>query len=396
MAGKPLPPYTPAKRRLVLFFPGFEPLGADAHRGRFAHAAEKTGTAYGAAFSCSGLTVRPSGLPGFSVAASGPGWSTQSEVALFDWSAILEQFEQRNTLDRLIAGIAALLGLVVNGTLLKYLRTSWRYGFFFLYPLVLLAGCAAIGVLAGSLSTLFFASRLPQLATGALAALAAFHWAASKAHLLLMMDDWEFAVRVARRDNPAIEAVRAAFAKHLAAECASKNYDEALVIGHSLGCVFAVDALAQSGLPARLMPSLMTVGSSLLKIALDPNAAWLRQAIATVTSYDVMWLDVQALTDVISFYRSNPALSAGIQASLLPMVRRIHFKDMLQDQSYRRNRRNLFKTHRQFVLGVEKRYFYSMHMIACGPLPFAEVWRAGGIADGDPLVDNGAEERRFR
>ncbi len=390
------PPYTPVKRRLVLFFPGFEPLGADAHRGRFAHAAAKTGKAFNVELLCSELSDRPSGLPGFSVDASGEDWSTQTDVAVFDWSAILETFARRNVLSRLFAGIAGLVTLLANGTLFSYLRTSWRYGFFYLYPFLLLAACVAIGAVAAAVADSFASSASLPLVVGALAALAALWWAARNTHLLLMMDDWHFAVRLARQDHPAIEAVKATFAKQLATECASGQHDEILVIGHSLGCVFAVDALASLSAPVEHRPSLMTVGSSLLKIALQPKAGWLRQSIATLPAANVKWLDIQALTDVISFYRSSPAASAGVTSGLRPNVQRIHFKNMLLENSYRRNRRNFFKTHRQFVLGVEKRYFYSMHIIACGPLPFAIVWADGGIPDHDRLIENGFAGRRPR
>ena len=389
-------PYVPVKRRLVLFFPGFEPLGADAHRGRFAHAAAKTAEAFDVAFSCSELSERPSGLPGFSVSASGADWSTQTDVTVFDWSAILETFARRSLLSRLFAGIAALITLLANGTVCSYLRTSWRYGFFYLYPFLLLTACAAISAVAGTVTASFASSALAPLAVGALAALAALWWAARNTHLLLMMDDWDFAVRLARQNHPAIESVKATFAKQLDAECASAQHDEILVIGHSLGCAFAVDALASSSMSVQHRPSLMTVGSSLLKIALQPKAGWLRQSIAALTTADVKWLDIQALTDVISFYRSNPAASAEVTAGLRPNIQRIHFKDMLTAPSYRRNRRNFFKTHRQFVLGVEKRYFYSMHIIACGPLPFATVWADGGIPDHDRLIENGFAGRRPR
>ncbi len=389
-------PYVPVKRRLVLFFPGFEPLGAEAHRDRFDHAAAKTGKAFDVEFSCSQLSSRPSGLPGFSVDASGENWSTQTDVAVFDWSAILDTFARRNVLIRLVSGIAALFVLLGNGTVANYMRTSWRYGFFYLYPFLLLAASAAIGAAAAAATSSVTSSALPPIVVGILATAAAVFWASRQAHLLLMMDDWHFAIRLARKDNQAIEAVKFVFSAQLAAECASGHYDEVLVIGHSLGCVFAVDSLSSSSVSGDHQPSLMTIGSSLFKIALQPKAGWLRHSISTLTTANVKWLDIQALTDVISFYRSNPASSAGITTGLRPNIQRIHFKDMLLETSYRRNRRNFFKTHRQFVLGNEKRYFYSMHMIACGPLPFAMIWADGGIPDHDALVENGFAGRRPR
>ncbi len=374
-----VPSYNAVKRRLVLFFPGFEPLGAEAHRGRFAYAADKTGKTYGVDFSCSALSDRPSGLPGFSVSAKGSGWQTDTDVAVFDWSHILERFEQRNVFVRLFRGILALVALIANGTLTRYLRTSWRYGFFFFYPLLLLTACASIGLFAGAIAARYLGLGWPYLIVGIAAALAAFYLASRQAHLLLMMDDWDFADRVAGRTDADIEALKAAFAKRLASECTGNRYDEVLVIGHSLGCVFAINAMAASGLRDVKKPSLMTVGSSLLKVALHPKADWLRHDIGVLTTAKVQWLDVQSLTDVISFFRSNPATSAGVSAGLMPKTTAIRFKHMLLPDSYRRGKFNLFRTHRQFVLGAERRYFYSMHMIVSGPIPFTTVWKTGGL-----------------
>jgi hypothetical protein len=119
------------RRRLVLFFPGFEPLGAEQHRGRFEHALKKSGPLYGASFAVSPLQIRPSGMPGFTVTGTGMGWRTQTDIVIFDWSHVLEHFAAANPFLRFGSGLSALLGFMLGGTLFRYLKTSWRYGLFF-------------------------------------------------------------------------------------------------------------------------------------------------------------------------------------------------------------------------------------------------------------------------
>lgn len=360
--------------RLILFFPGFEPLGAGQHRGRFEHALKKTGPVYQADFSATGLETRPSGMPGFRVSGSGNGWQTETDVVIFDWSPVLDHFAARTMLVRFGSGLIALLGFIIRGTLFRYLKTSWRYGLFFAYPLVLILGCLILGWLAAGL---IGSGLIGTLAGSAVCALA-LGLASQKAHLLLMMDDWAFASHLAAGGHTVIEDTSKTFRRALEAEL-NTNTDEILVIGHSLGCVFAVDALAGANTGKNPKPALMTTGSSLLKIALDKRASWLRQRVGTLVASGFQWLDVQSLTDPISFFGSNPAVSCGFANAPRLKTMRIRFRMMLSAQSYAKGKFNLFRTHRQFVLGVERPYFYSMHMFACGPIPFARIWADGGL-----------------
>lgn len=361
-------------RRLVLFFPGFEPLGAEQHRGRFVHALAKTGPVYGAHYEATALDARPSGLPGFTVSGSGEGWRTQTDIVIFDWSPVLEHFANRNMFVRFGSGLIALGGFVLRGTLFRYLATSWRYGLFFAYPLALIFACILVAAIAASMLGGGITGWLAGSVAGVVLA-----WVFSrKAHLLLMMDDWSFAARVCESKHPVIENVFKTFRSVVRSEL-NGTHDEILVVGHSLGCVYAVDALAGAEPLEDRRISLLTTGSSLLKIALDRRASWLRDDVKRIAMSPARWLDIQALTDVISFYGSNPAAAAGVpDAESLKFVR-IRFRTMLLPDSYAKGKFNLFRTHRQFVLAAERPYFYSLHQIACGPEPFVMVWKYGGL-----------------
>ena len=365
----------PVRLRLVLFFPGFEPLGAEAHRARFERALAKTSAAYGVQFSSSPLSKRATGLDGFSVTGSGPHWQTRTEVAIFDWASILQHYENRSLGRRFASGVMALTRFALEGTLRRYLAVSWRYGFFYFYPLLMLAAC----VIAGLFATFFVGPAWSKLCVAMAVTAGALTLASRKAHLLLMMDDWAFAQCLATQSDPVITEKMAAFQGALKAELSSFEGDEVLVIGHSLGCVFAVDALGSTALKNGREVTVLTAGSSLLKIALHHRADWLRMRISQLVGSPCRWLDVQALTDVISFYGSNPAGSIGVNGNVPPKVMRIRFRHMLLPKSYAKGKYNLFRTHRQFVLGAEKPYVYSLHMMACGPYSGAQIWQKPGL-----------------
>ena len=378
------------KSRLVLFFPGFEPLGAEKHRQRFERAAQKSAPLYDASILCSQLSESEFGLPAFTTYAKGDGWETKSDIVIFDWSSVVAEFEKRSLFMRFYLGLSAQIGLVLNGTLWAYLKTSWRYGLFFFYPLVLIIAVSLAGWVAGSLisnySNVYVSTMLGVALTAALLRLAV-----QKAHLLLMMDDWAFAASIStgfRTDSASIpHRFRAAF-ERLAT---GSQHDEILVFAHSLGAVFAVDAL---GAALTKNPGLelnfVTAGSSLMKIALNPNAKFLRESVKTVVKSKTKWGDWRALTDVISFYGSNPATSLGITEGVPPKTINVRFRHMLSPLTYGKHKRNLFRTHRQFVLAAETRYPYSFHLIAAGPVSFGTILANNGL----PVVELGATKER--
>ena len=371
------------KSRLVLFFPGFEPLGAEKHRQRFERAAQKSAPLYDASILCSQLSESEFGLPAFTTYAKGDGWETKSDIVIFDWSSVVAEFENRSLFMRFYLGLSAQIGLVLNGTLWAYLKTSWRYGLFFFYPLVLIIAVSLAGWVAGSLisnySNVYVSTMLGVALTAALLRLAV-----QKAHLLLMMDDWAFAASIStgfRTDSASIpHRFRAAF-ERLAT---GSQHDEILVFAHSLGAVFAVDAL---GAALTKNPGLelnfVTAGSSLMKIALNPNAKFLRESVKTVVKSKTKWGDWRALTDVISFYGSNPATSLGITEGVPPKTINVRFRHMLSPLTYGKHKRNLFRTHRQFVLAAETRYPYSFHLIAAGPVSFGTILANNGLPAGE-------------
>src|SRR5690606_22656007 len=103
------------------------------------------------------------------------------------------------------------------------------------------------------------------------------------------------------------------FAKMLAEKLRSSDADEVIIMGHSLGTVPAIEALAQvwrtePQLLRKQPVSLLAAGSCLLMIALHPRAKALREDVCVLLDDSpVFWAEFQALTDIIHFYSSEPA-----------------------------------------------------------------------------------------
>lgn len=380
----------PVTSRLVLMFPGFEAMPVEAHCRRFLREAQKTAPVYGMALSPSAVGVEPepaAGIPTatFAVKASGEGWATESHIVIYGLGEINEGYAAGNPVLRILNGLAALADFVVTGTFFRYLGTGIRYGLFFIFPLLVLIAAVLAGWLGYWLGSTFV-SGAPSLAGWLLAALGfllVLVIAIRRYHFLLVMDDWVFARDLARGRRPEIDARFTRLSADVMRRLEASDAQEILFSAHSFGAIAAVmalaDALKASGRMERV--GLLTVGSSLLKIALHPSAKKLRGAVGKVVEADLPWLDVQSLTDILNFYGTRPAELIAGRSGPNQNTTRVRFRHQLEPATYRAIRRDFFRVHRQFVYGVERRSHYAYHAVLCGPEPFAEVARRGGLSE---------------
>ena len=198
-----------------------------------------------------------------------------------------------STVRRLALGLLAFGDFLVNGALWGYLRTNWRYAGFFLYPYLLITLFAALAAMGGIATASLTGSGLAGIvvATGLFAGL--LQWPGRRVFLNHLLDDWIFARDYIRREHPVLGPRLDAAARSLCETGRTGEYDEILVIGHSLGAVLAIDLLARA---LQLDPALgqegarlafLSVGSSVLKIGLHRGATRFRAAAERVATTPV-------------------------------------------------------------------------------------------------------------
>jgi hypothetical protein len=357
-------------KRLVLLFPGFEPLDADTHYRRFQRGAAETAKVYGTAIE-TGPAERTGDLLSFGIVSE----ATQTEFVICDLLPVMETMSGHSLVVRMARGLKAQAGFILNGTLFSYLRTSWRYGLFFLYSLLMLAAIiAAAWVVYG------VGGAVPTLiALGALLWLACRH-----AHFLLMMDLWRYAEMLAKDSTGhELEATRELVAAAERAVLDRTGVDEIIVAGHSIGAALAVELADRLREGKAVTPvHVLTLGSGLLQIALHPKGGRYREMAKRLLGNGTYWLDVQALIDPINFLHSNLDRKYVIVA---PNYREIiiRMRHLLNEGTYRRIKFNFFRVHRQFVLPVERSQAYSFHKIVSGRTPFPAIVRTGGLPESE-------------
>lgn len=368
---------TAVSRRLVLFFPGFEPLDAQAHYQRFARASEMTGRVWSRNIGISALHTDDT-LSSFTTTSTEGDALTVTKIVIGDLAPVMDLIASRSYLRRMALGFVAIGSFVANGTLLAYFRTSWRYGLFFLYPLFL----AAAAVITGYSFGRAVAGPLGLL-TGFVLACGLLVLACRYAHLLLMMDLWHYARILATRADPEVGAVSEGLvgeSKHrVLAEARAFIPDEILLCGHSIGAALAVRLAAE--LLVESQPAhVLTLGSGLLQVACHPKATELRAMATRLLNEQVHWLDVQALIDPINFLDSDLAQMYSTPSTNYREIV-VRMRHLLSSATYRRIKFNLFRVHRQYVLPVEIKQRFSFHVMISGATAFPDIVRLGGLPE---------------
>jgi len=369
------------RKRGFLCIGGYEPIDAEWWYRRFERELKRFEATWNAQATMSPPVIsEDSALAGWKIDTKGENWRTETEYRLLRWDDFVTADFARSDLERVPKGIAALLDFVFSGAAIRYFIVSVRYGFFFLYPFVILAGIVAAAIFAPKLLALL-GLPIPGLVAFVLsiAVFVGLMYVLGRVLLLnYMFDDWIFAAQFVHRSRPGLDERLDRFAREIVTCAKDTSCDEVIVSAHSLGGALIMDVLDRA---LKLDPQLgqhgpklwlMATGSSLLKVALHPKGKWLREAVARVAdAKGIDWIEYQAIVDVISFYKVNPVVAMGLSERRNPIVQKVKIRDMLAPETYKRFWGNFFRLHRQWSMGNERRYFYDYYQVICGPAPLA-------------------------
>jgi hypothetical protein len=366
---------TTVSKRLVFHVGGYDPITphAGAQR-RFVREIARFQLIWSVKASIGGLHDGANSMK-WSVTTTGPNWRVETDYHLVRWDDVIETFSRSPIYWRIPLGIIAFLDFVVSGALRGYLRTNWQYAGFFLYPFVMFGALVLAASFIGVL-VLKTSGSIPigiAVIVVVLAAVLAGPW--RWLHLDTLFDDWSFSREYVRKANWILEQRLHKLAAEIVAAAKGSDADELLVIGHSLGAVLAVDLFDRALMldPAfgtRKIPvTLLTIGSSVLKIGLHRGATRFRAAVARVAlSPGIFWGDYQARVDIMNFYNINPMAEMSLPTGGGPVVRLVEFGRMLDHGMYRRIRLKFYRLHCQFVSGNDRRAPYDYFMLVCGPV----------------------------
>lgn len=361
--------------RIVLHFPGFEPLDAEAHRQRYSRSAVQASVVWKASFDVGALILDEEGAH-FPVQSEGEGWATRSDVHVLDHNDLITAMRSEPVWVQIVKGFKAGLDVVRQGGAWAYLRHAWRFGLFFLFPFLFLATGLALGVNVATmpsaleLSSWWFLLSVPS---GTLVFRYGVIPFSNRFHVLHLLADWRLAVAVAENRPEVASWIEQATKQVIAA--LKQPSDEILVTSHSMGANLAISVIgrlfetAPDVLKGRRIV-FVTLGGAALQCSLLSGATVLRRRIGVLARQPVVdWFDIQCLTDPIHLYRCHTVALSGHADAPQPKLVFIRFKHAMSPERYEKNRRDFLRMHRQYVLGPDQPSGFDFTLMTAGPLP---------------------------
>ncbi len=368
------------RKRCFVQMTGYEPVEPEHQHRRFIREMARFQKAWSVQGKVSPPTLSCGGaVSNWTIEAWGPNWHVVTDFHHFRWDDFVAADMAGSDWWRFPLGVATMFEFILTGTATRYFVLAWRYGAFFLYPLVYVFGMAWLAISATRFAVIHLGLPYHMVLAPILwfAIFVALRWTFGRmVHIGYALDDWYFARDLVHRVRPALDARLERLAEELVRLVHQTDADEIVVDGHSLGApltVIVIDRamqldpqLGRSGKPLHLVSS----GSSLLKVALHPAAGWLREAVGRVANAPaIYWVEYQALVDIINVYKVDPVVALGLPPAGKPIVKIIRIRHMVEEHTYRRFKLNFLRIHRQAVMGNERRYFYDYYMLCCGPIP---------------------------
>lgn len=363
------------QHRIVLHFPGFEPLDAEAHRQRYQRSAAQASAVWKADFNVGTLNRDETGA-GFSVNAAGAGWTTRSNIHVHDHNELIAAMRTAPVWTQIVKGFKAGFDIVRQGGAWAYFRHAWRFGLFFLFPFLFLAAGFALGINIAAIPSAFDLSPWWYLVTAPLGYLVFRHGVipfSDRYHVMHLLADWRLAVAVAENRKEVASFIEQATDQMIAA--LKFPADEILVTSHSMGASFAISVV---GRLLETSPEVLrgrrlvfvTLGGAALQCSLLSPASLLRRRVGVLARHaDVDWFDIQCLTDPIHLYRCHTVALSGHGDAPQPKLVFIRFKHAMSAERYQKNRGDFLRMHRQYVLGPDQPSGFDFTLMTAGPLP---------------------------
>lgn len=398
----------PVRRRHVIYVPGYDPEADTRYRMLFVRELVRYAKRFGLAERAIS-PVRSLDDPwrlAWNVVAAGPGWRTQTEFEVLRWDDIVRRDFARPLPLAILMLFGALAYTILTGMMVRFWRLNWKFGGVTVYPPVMVLASLGLGFGLGwgAVRVAGFAAPVPAWLGWLVAAGAAYGsfrltyrpW--ERWFVWHLLHDWLLNWQHGTGLRPDYEARVDRFAARLAEVARSGEADEILVVGHSSGAPMAVEVTARA---IELDPAigtgrgevaLLTMGSCLPLVAVNPRAARCRERIARIVGEpDVLWVEYQAPQDWLNFAGFNPVrdlrLDPAPGKTFNPVIRSSRFKEIVAPKAYEAMLFKPFRMHFQFLMANDNPGEYDYVMMVAGPLSLAErVARAEGAGTEPAMV----------
>ena len=391
-------PDGPVRRRHVFYLPGYDPEARSRYRLLFVRELTLYAKRFGggkrevgrASLSADGL------VQSWRVKAHPATEGAETSYDVLLWDDIVARDAARSKFVSVALLVIGTLHALVAGKLAAFYRLNWKYGNIIVYPFVMLMLLGAAAALIGFLVHAWLgegvagSGPLPSwltLACGLLAGLASIRAAerlVNRIYFWQLLNDWVFNWQHGQGWRADYAARLDLFVDRIAERLEAfsrkgERIDEILILGHSTGALTAVEVAArlidrdpEIGTRGPTL-SLATLGSGMPLVAVQPQAVRVRADIASlVASRRIAWVDYVAPQDWVNFPRFNPVfdLDLPLEPSAIlanPTIRSARFRDIIDEETYRKVRFRPFRMHFQFLMANDRPGDYDFFAMTLGP-----------------------------
>lgn len=379
----------PIQNRVAFYFSGYDIAGVERYHTYVRRQTSYYKRRFGIPIQVGDLTCDGALGPDFPncrVEAEWDGCTVRTDLYFWDWRDVIAREYRRSRPTRFAALVTAYLRQLVSGQWRRIWRAAPLFFAVISLPIWLTLIRAVLCVTAVYGLWMAFGGSMTGVALTAvgLALFWASIWFGRTYYEKFFACYIVFIDKLLRQDEQYF-AEKLARAVDLTGDVARETGpDEILFIGHSFGAVAAATCFDNAVLArdaddgARL--SLLTVGSLLPCVALDPKEPALRPAIDRILSaHEATWIDVYAPQDVFNFPQIQPRRDLGLPASQTPdtgfQVRSAIYDQIVSPRKLRKFRWNFLRMHFQFLMANDMPGGFDFIRYLTGPEPLRKQIR---------------------
>ena len=392
-------PYRPVERRHVIYVPGYDPEAETRYRMLFVRELIRYAKRFGLperTISPVEKVADPWGLR-WNVGVAGEAWRTTTTFEVLRWDDIVHRDFARPLPLAIVMLFVGLAYTLVTGMMVRIWRLDWKFGGVTIYPAIMILLSLGLSLGAGwaAATLLSLAVSVPSWlgwALGLAVAIGVFQLMrplGDRWFVWHLTQDWIFNCQHGSRLRPDYEARVNRFAERVVEIARAGDADEILMVGHSSGAVMGVEVMARAleldptiGV-GRAQVALLTMGSCLPLVALNPRAKGCREGITRIVGApNVLWVEYQAPQDWLNFAGFSPVrdlrLRSRPEACFNPVIRSPMFREIVAPKTYDSILFKPFRLHFQFLMANDQAGEYDYIMMVTGPLSLAERVARGG------------------
>jgi pimeloyl-ACP methyl ester carboxylesterase len=379
-------------RRLLIFLHGYDPRGGATYYKLYRDQAAKQAALRGQRVT---IGTRAAGEPLISICevdsdmADG---AASTRVEFQHWDDIVRGHWARGDLAGILEALRYGWLFLRTGHFIRVLRLQRNVGLLVLFPFLVVLAPLLLLAMATSLLAISIAAfgwpwslALVLLPPGLFASFAAIQALDRRSQCLWLARALAFYGDEARGRTPDYDRRKDELAARLVRYAKSAEYDEILVVGHSIGATLAVSILARAfARDAELARrgaklALLTVGQSIPVLARLPQAGAFRSELLACSLMEGLeWVDVSAKVDAAAFFRLDPVAASGIVrpagAAIRPRCVAAPFRKLFSGESYARMKKTAL-VHQLYLLATERPGSYDFFEITAGALPLDQRFR---------------------